>query len=1042
MIKEQVLRQEEEARRKRGQTGCDAGSGAKRDGRPDDWMKKHMEGGRPPEPEAEDARSILDCLADANLYYLTGDAGIELERQKLLLEPEDSILFHVREVTYEDEAPWKEALENVLSTARIPGVNFIYLLLGGRSGVRFYYGLSRDYSTRLESSLHIREIGKNVLEASIAGNFRGSDVVEVPAKEKAEVLESVSAKNMPYAARIEGVPGSVKDGERFQSVDRLVDVMQGEPFCLLAVAKALTPDQVKQIEQGIYAAYTQLSPALKVSGQESRSEGRSWSSSETEGYNMGESESASTSASATTPAKSGTAACQDATITGKTDTEGTSFGRSYSAGGQNGINEGRAWTRSKEYMDCGAREWIKYCDDVILPRLDYGRGKGLFASALYVMAQKKDVLVRLVNTTRSLYSGKQGNRVPLRHFSLPQSGEGQRGAIQNLQLPAGYFRGAAKRGELHARAFLSQLVQAPGPFPIGNWITTNELAMIAGLPRKEVVGMRLREEVEFGLNCGLPDEKDRIELGRLVQNGKDVDIPVYLDKQALDKHLFVAGVTGSGKTTTCQNILLHSGLPFLVIEPVKTEYRILKNKIPNLIVFTLGDDEVAPFRMNPFEFMPRESISAHVDMVKASIEAAFDMEAAIPQIIENALYCCYQDYGWDVRTGKNEKFREPFAPGACAFPQLSDLLKKIPAVVKEQGFDARLQNDYIGSIRARLQSLTLGAKGSMLDSKRSIDWFSLLDKQVVFELDGIKSGSEKSLIMGFVLAAFGEAVRERYLRENDRASSSTRHILLVEEAHRLLSRYMPGDSRNKKHGVEVFSDMLAEVRKYGQCLIVADQIPNKMAEDVLKNTNTKIVHRLFAQDDKEAVGNTMALSEEQKQFLSSLGTGRAVLFADHMGQAMQVHVQDRTDTSSAPLPDEELRRRVFQYYWSEEENRRPVFLRPHIDPFSMEDPDKRDRLLRFIQSDIPYLILCDTSAESWSRDRAELLEEMLEWGAFECEELTRWGMAQMPDLAAKLGTQEEEEPLQLGIGHFECYIQGRERMEEESKTTKIHRYYK
>ncbi len=68
--------------------------------------------------------------------------------------------------------------------------------------------------------------------------------------------------------------------------------------------------------------------------------------------------------------------------------------------------------------------------------------------------------------------------------------------------------------------------------------------------------------------------------------------------------------------------------------------------------------------------------------------------------------------------------------------------------------------------------------------------------------------------------------------------------------------------------------MLAEIRKYGESLIIVDQIPNKLTSEVLKNTNTKIVHRLFAIDDKEAIGNTMALTDEQKNFLSRLEVGR------------------------------------------------------------------------------------------------------------------------------------------------------------------------
>ena len=141
-------------------------------------------------------------------------------------------------------------------------------------------------------------------------------------------------------------------------------------------------------------------------------------------------------------------------------------------------------------------------------------------------------------------------------------------------------------------------------------------------------------------------------------------------------------------------------------------------------------------------------------------------------------------------------------------------------------------------------------------------------------------------------------------------------MTLVEEAHRLLSKYMPGDSMNKKQGVEMFADMLAEVRKYGESLIIADQIPNKLTPDVLKNTNTKIVHKIFAQDDKEAIGNTMALKDEQKEHLSYLSSGRAIMMMPGLSKAIQVQIEktEENDTERAPLEDSELRNRIIKYY--------------------------------------------------------------------------------------------------------------------------------
>lgn len=1002
---------------------------------------------------------ILDVLNQSHKYYFS-NSRLGLGSSQDITE-RDIVLYRIDEITFEEEAPRKEALENVLSSVRIPGVNFLYLIVGDAKGVKFYYGLSKNPSEAINDDLLLSDIGRNVLMASIKGNFRGCKVQEVNPEEAEPVLNKV--RHMKYASRIEGVAGTIKDNEEFQSVDRLVDVMQGEEFCLLLVAKALQPDSICELEQTLQEAYTTVSPLAKYSLQKSSSQGTSTSKSITDGTNSsstsGHSESkgsnhsdskntstdtnvsSGTSTTNTTETDSGSTANasthdngqskstgtsrSDGTNSSKTDSTSSTKGDSHSESKQEGENSSSSETLSYEYMDKKPGEWLKYCDDVIFPRLDYGKGKGIFLSAIYVLAKNKPALIKLENTALALYSGKQGNKVPLRSNQLDAS---DRRAVQNYQLPRGHFTLAISEEERLARAMLSQFVDRCGDFALCNWITTNELSMLAGLPQKEVIGMRLREEVEFGLNYTEPEQEDRIYLGNLVQNGNEVErTPIYLDKDVLDKHIFIAGVTGSGKTTTCHKILLQSKLPFLVIEPAKTEYRILRNNpaCKDLLIFTLGNEQAAPFRLNPFEFLPHENITSHVDMMKASIEAAFDMEAAIPQLIETILYKCYEDYGWDITTNINSKFADPFAEGVFAFPTMDDLLKNINAVVQEQGFDERLKSEYIGSIRARLQSLVIGSKGLMLNTRRSVSFADLLDRKVVLELEGIKNGNEKALIMGFILSAFNEAVKARYLHDK----KAHAHIILVEESHRLLSKYVPGDSQNKKQGVETFSDMLAEIRKYGEGLIIVDQIPNKLAPDVLKNTNTKIVHRLFAQDDKEAVGNTMALKEEQKEFLSNLNAGRAIMFSDNYGQALQLQVKADTSTENVPLADEELICTAFDYYQScifknvESSIFKKVKMRAQNVPQEL-----KVKAFEFLRNAIPanvMLRLNSHEANVWNAYYAETIRSVVENKIISLADIANWG------LAAVNHAQKDNKNIQQTVAeYFRAYMQGKKAEDE------------
>lgn len=191
-------------------------------------------------------------------------------------------------------------------------------------------------------------------------------------------------------------------------------------------------------------------------------------------------------------------------------------------------------------------------------------------------------------------------------------------------------------------------------------------------------------------------------------------------------------------------------MPFLVIEPAKTEYRALLHaeKYKNLIVLTPGNEMLAPFRINPFELIRGEVISAHVDMVKATFTSAFPMEASMPQILEETIYRCYEKKGWDIDTNINRIYgEEAFSPEVDAFPILSDLLEEMKAVVESKQFSQQMQADYIGSLVSRLSNLTVGSKGSMLNCTHSTSFEYIAHNQVILEMEELKSSEDKALLM-------------------------------------------------------------------------------------------------------------------------------------------------------------------------------------------------------------------------------------------------------------------------------------------------------
>lgn len=860
------------------------------------------------------------------------------------LSLEDLILYQIEEITYEEEAPQLEALENALSCMTVSGMNLVYLIVGEKGRVSFYFGVARDYQAD-SSEDEVKQIGDAFLKPALEGNFRGSSVRELSPDDKKHLVETLGkGLSKPVNCRVlSGVPGSVKDKENrdFRGVDRLVDIMQGDMFGLMILAKPIDPRALAELRTTIFKAYEMVSAASKQSVQVGMNE----SVNQTLSVNISKSISNTlthTTGTSTTESQNETLSQKRSKVAGGgknvADAEAKTKAETEAKGEAKGLGHGSSVTVSSDLTNKLAADWVKYFDDVVVPRLDYARGKGAYVVNTVLFGANPHVARKLAQAARSIFAGEMANMVPL---LAREPSKDECAQLQNLTIPfhptsaeesavmpyaeAGLMAYAAEANVPH----IDQMAQHKVKYALeevlyaGNWMSVRELAQMAGLPQKEVVGLRLKEEVEFGLNVPQVAEsaETSVNLGTLVKSGslaKGCD--VVLDGNQLDRHVFVAGVTGSGKTTTCQTLLLSSGWPFLVIEPAKTEYRGLKNaekeevreQCKDLLVFTLGDDTVAPFRLNPFELIPDENVTARVDMLMASITAAFDMEAAIPQLIERAIYACYEECGWSVDDNTNSRYEDPFADGVFAFPTLSDVLRMTEKVVDEQGFDDRLKRDYIGSIKARLQGLTLGAKGFMLDCPRSIDFMKLLDKKVVLELEPIPNAAQKSLIIGFVLTNLLQAVKRKYQTTNAKVD----HITLIEEAHRLLAKPEPGGSPSQKQAAETFADMLAEIRKYGESLVIADQIPGKLTPEVMKNTNTKIIHRLFAQDDKEAVGHTMGLEEDQAKFLSNLAVGRAVVFNGNWPKAIQVQISQTFRTDSKIPPDENkiLRSGALSFY--------------------------------------------------------------------------------------------------------------------------------
>jgi uncharacterized protein len=433
--------------------------------------------------------------------------------------------------------------------------------------------------------------------------------------------------------------------------------------------------------------------------------------------------------------------------------------------------------------------------------------------------------------------------------------------------------------------------------------TAGALAALSGLPRGEVPGVRVLDPTSFdvtsetmseaagGLGAdpsgdGDPRGQAAIDLGAIL-DGQDRRVGTFrVPLATLNRHAFITGSTGSGKSQTVRHMLEQltgAGIPWLAIEPVKSEYAAMAGRIAgggHVTVINPSDPAAVPLSVNPLEPEPGYPVQAHIDMVRALFLAAFDAREPFPQIISQALQRAYEDCGWDPVTGAGR----PGARAAPAVPTLAQLQRTALEVIEDVGYGRELQADVRGFVDVRLRSLRTGSAGRFFEGGHPADIAELLRRNVVLAIEDVANDEDKAFLIGTLIIRLVEYLRMR--ARTDPAESLT-HVIVIEEAHRLLRASREGASA---HAVELFASLLAEIRAYGEGIMVVEQIPAKLLPDVVKNTALKVLHRLPANDDREVVGAAMNLDGDQSRQVVSLRPGVAAVFADGMDRPLRIRV--------------------------------------------------------------------------------------------------------------------------------------------------------
>ena len=556
------------------------------------------------------------------------------------------------------------------------------------------------------------------------------------------------------------------------------------------------------------------------------------------------------------------------------------------------------------YLDKFA-QYAEQLTEVHIERMKQGRNLGYWNVGTYVLGRDRKDITTVNGMLRSIYAGKESYVEPIRlHILQENSGalEIVRDRFDIIPLFDNTAPGMTEETEWHIFGKYYQYLSTP--------MNTKEFALATSLPRCDAPGLRfVKTAVRFANNPPVVAE-GAINLGNVVNMGVEQNAEYSIDYNDLVRHTLVVGSTGSGKSCTCKRILtelLEKDVPALIIEPAKDDYvrwAIKMNEIlPEEKRFRIYKPGYDSFEGTPLHtlklcpFQPAAVPGAPVDMTSrcenliSLINASLPTDDILPVLIDETIYSIY-----------DLAYPGVFSSGAMMpqqehYPLLSALTVMSKQVMKKKNYEEKVRANLATCLETRFQYLTRGTRGKLLNVMRSTDYCELFDHPTIINISGISAARDKALIMSILMLSLYEYRKSQYACDAAyRAKAQENklmHLTLVEEAHNILMNPNPNATSNNPQKVvaDLFTNILSEIRSYGEGMMIVDQYPTRLIPDAIKNTNYKVIHRLVSPDDSEVMASSISLREEQKALIPCLTPGNAIVCGDRDDAAAWIHMK-------------------------------------------------------------------------------------------------------------------------------------------------------